>query len=581
MANSKIQLGSLEFEDIKQSIIEFMKTNRTGSAVELNDYDFDGSALQTLTEILAYNTLYYGHYSNMLANEMFLDTAQKPQSLISLVKPLGYVVPGYSSASAEIRILSGGAYRNIPRYSSFIGQNSDGVSYVFYTNEEYDLDDQGKANLIVYEGKTFVSKEVFLENDKIFLTGVDIDMSTITLEVQNSQNEWEEWSLASNIEYNLDSDSKVYWLERSEYGFFIVFGGEAPGYNVDIGKIPDTSRGVGSSIRVKYLISSGEKGNAVSSFKYNNLYNSDEDLHGNHQIVMISSSREGRNDPDLDAIRFWAPKWFASQDRAVTKEDCKSVLAGQGFASDTTTVWGGEEMDPPFYGRLFVSLIVDNAETESATQAISLLNEKTCVTILPEYISAEYYDAELVGELAYSVGDTEKTTSHMKTQASSLINNLYGTLKFNNNFNIQSIITGLINLDSAYRVNEHSFSLTLKINKKANGIGTIKTFNAIEEFPNSGTSIWTDAIPNSNISDNEIYLEDVNGIIVAYSIIDGLKTIVSSNIGTVNYTKGVIKIRNVSDEDYSIYIKPKDKLNLHAPENMVLRINPIITMVEE
>ena len=122
-----------------------------------------------------------------------------------------------------------------------------------YTNEEYDLDDQGKGNLIVYEGKTFVSKEVFLENDKIFLTGVDVDMSTITLEVQNSQNEWEEWSLASNIEYNLDAESKVYWLERSEYGFFIVFGGEAPGYNVSIGKIPDTSRGVGSSIRVKYL----------------------------------------------------------------------------------------------------------------------------------------------------------------------------------------------------------------------------------------------------------------------------------------------------------------------------------------
>ena len=86
MANSKIQLGSLEFEDIKQSIIEFMKTNRTGSAVELNDYDFDASALQTLVEILAYNTLYYGHYSNMIANEMFLDTAQKAQSLISLVK---------------------------------------------------------------------------------------------------------------------------------------------------------------------------------------------------------------------------------------------------------------------------------------------------------------------------------------------------------------------------------------------------------------------------------------------------------------------------------------------------------------
>jgi len=580
MANSKIQLGSLEFEDIKQSIIDFMKTNRTGSAVALNDYDFDASALQTLVEILAYNTLYYGHYSNMIANEMFLDTAQKAQSLISLVKPLGYVVPGYSSASAEIRILSGGAYRNIPKYSSFIGQNGDGVSYVFYTKEEYDLDDQGKGNLIIYEGKTFVSKEVTLgENNKIFLTGTDIDMSTITVEVRPAlSSAWEEWTLASNIEYNLDSGSKVYWLERSEYGFFLVFGGNAPGYNTSVGQVPNDNFG---SIRVKYLISSGEKGNGVSSFKYNNLYDSDEDLHDNHQIVNISSSSEGRNDPDLDAIRFWAPKWFAAQDRAITKEDCKSVLAGHGFASDTTTVWGGEEMDPPFYGRLFVSLIVDIDEADTATQAISALKEKTCVTILPEYISAEYYDSEVEGLIAYSVGDTEKTMSQMRSQAIALIDNLYGTLKFNNNFNIQSIINGLINLDSAYRVGEDNFTFNLKLNRKINSTGTIKFFNAIDESPDSGHSVWTDAISDNTLSDSEIYLEDVSGIIIAYRVQDGLKVIVSENVGSVNYEKGTIKMKNISNQDYGIYMQPKNKLILNSPENMVLRINPNITVIAE
>ena len=580
MANSKIQLGSLEFEDIKQSIIEFMKTNRTGSAVELNDYNFDASALQTLVEILAYNTLYYGHYSNMIANEMFLDTAQKAQSLISLVKPLGYVVPGYSSASAEIRILSGGEYRNIPKYSSFIGQNSDGVSYVFYTNEEYDLDDQGKGNLIIYEGKTFVSKEVTLdENNKIFLTGTNIDMSTITVEVRPGlSNVWEEWTLASNIEYNLDSGSKVYWLERSEYGFFLVFGGDAPGYNISIGLVPTPNFG---SIRVKYLISSGEKGNAVSSFKYNNLYDSDEDLHGNHQIVTISSSSEGRNDPDLDAIRFWAPKWFAAQDRAITKEDCKSVLAGHGFASDTTTVWGGEEMDPPFYGRLFVSLIVDIDEADTATQAISALKEKTCVTILPEYISAEYYDGEVEGNIAYSVGDTEKTIGQMRSRAISLINDLYGTLKFNNNFNIQSIINGLINLDSAYRVNEDSFTFNLKLNKKANSTGAIKFFNSIDEHPNYGKSVWTNAIIDNTLSDDEIWLESDDKLIIAYKMNGGIKIVIDRNVGSIDYERGIIKIKNISNQDYGIYMRPKDKLSLNAPENMVLRINPNITVIAE
>jgi hypothetical protein len=296
---------------------------------------------------------------------------------------------------------------------------------------------------------------------------------------------------------------------------------------------------------------------------------------------MISSSSEGRNDPDLDAIRFWAPKWFAAQDRAITKEDCKSVLAGHGFASDTTTVWGGEEMDPPFYGRLFVSLIVDIDEADTATQAISALKEKTCVTILPEYISAEYYDSEVEGLIAYSVGDTEKTMSQMRSQAIALIDNLYGTLKFNNNFNIQSIINGLINLDSAYRVGEDNFTFNLKLNRKINSTGTIKFFNAIDESPDSGHSVWTDAISDNTLSDSEIYLEDVSGIIIAYRVQDGLKVIVSENVGSVNYEKGTIKMKNISNQDYGIYMQPKNKLILNSPENMVLRINPNITVIAE
>ena len=135
-----------------------MKNYDTGSGASLKDFDFEGSALQTLLEVLAYNTLYYGHYSNMIANEMFLDTAQKVESLISLVKPLGYVVPGYNSASSEIRILSGGANQNIPKYSSFRGKDNSGSPYIFYTLDEHDLDDQGKGNFFVYEGKEFLSR---------------------------------------------------------------------------------------------------------------------------------------------------------------------------------------------------------------------------------------------------------------------------------------------------------------------------------------------------------------------------------------------------------------------------------------
>ena len=582
MADAKIQLGSLEFEDIKQSIIDFMTTQRTGSAAELKDYDFEGSALQTLIEVLAYNTLYYGHYSNMIANEMFLDTAQKVESLISLVKPLGYVVPGFNSASAQIRIISGGSYRNIPKYSSFIGQNTNGASYVFYTLEESNLDDQGKGIIQIHEGKTLVSTEVTLNNNnKTFLTGTDIDISTLTVEVKDNTGVWKEWSLSSNIQYNLDENSEVYWLERSEFGFFIVFGGfnVMGGAGSTIGKVPPVSNSGTPNIRVKYLISSGEKGNGVTSFKYNNLYNSDEDLSDNHQIVGLTTSSEGSDEPDIEAIRFFAPKWFAAQGRAVTKSDCKAILAANGFASDTTTIWGGEEMNPPMYGRLFVSLITEDGDDEEATQAISILEEKTCVTILPEYVSAVYHDVDLRVNVLYDAGGTEKSIDQMRNQASSLISDLYGTTKFNNNFDIQPIISALIALDPAYRVSEDSFDFSLNLTRSAGDTSKIiKFFNSIDSDLENGEAFSTTAIENNTLlEDGEIYLEDVDGIIRAYRIQNGVKTVLG-DVGTINYSSGVVKIKNIANSEYTIKVKPKNTLKLDAPENMVLRVTPTVTV---
>lgn len=570
MANDKIQLGSLEFEDIKQSIIEFMTTQRTGSAAELKDYDFEGSALQTLIEILAYNTLYYGHYSNMIANEMFLDTAQKSESMISLVKPLGYVVPGYSSAVAEIRIISGGANITIPKYSSFIGQDSNGASFVFYTKEISFLDSQGKGNVELAEGKTFVSNEIELIDSKGFLTGIDIDISTLTVEVKDSDDNWNEWSLASNIEYNIDENSEVYWLERSEFGFFVVFGGtSASGSNTIIGSVPDSG-----TVRVKYLISSGEKGNGVSSFRFNNLYGVEDTLSSNHQIVGIKTSSEGNDEPDLEAIRFFAPKWFATQGRAVTKSDCKAVLASKGFSEDASTIWGGEEMSPPMYGRLFVSLI---GEEDSAGIAISALKEKTCVTILPEYISPEYYDINLNVNVHYDVGDTDKSYEQMIDQVVIFINEMYGRTRFGNNLDIQPIISGLLALDSAYRISEDSFEFTLDYaNSNDNTTQIIKFFNPITSETN--TSVVSNGIVDNTLNDEEIFLEDNQGIIQAYNIQNGLKVIIDNNVGTVNYTNGVIKLKNISNESYTLSVKLEDNLSVKAPENMVLRITPNVTL---
>ena len=138
MANPQLNIGNLDFDDIKQSLKSYLSTQDT-----FKDYDFEGSALSTLLDVLSYNTMYYAFYSNMIANEMFLDTAQKLSSVISLAKPLGYVVPGARSATARFQVVAGGELIPISKYSLFVGKDETGRSFNFYTIEDHTTDNSG------------------------------------------------------------------------------------------------------------------------------------------------------------------------------------------------------------------------------------------------------------------------------------------------------------------------------------------------------------------------------------------------------------------------------------------------------
>ena len=270
MADSKInvQMGSLDFDAIKNSIIDHLKQQNT-----LKDYDYEGSAMQVLLDVLAYNTMYYGFYSNMIASEMFLDTAQRKSSVLSLVKPLGYVVPGAKSSRGLVKIRQGGdnsGYVNLPIYTRFTGHNDGGVSYNFYTIREYGQDSLNGESLVeIVQAKSLIKEQpliIDIDTGKGFILGLDIDISTLRVEVLDSEGdgEWKEWGRASNIEQGLDDSSHVYWLERSDLGFFIVFGGnlESSAF-VQIGKEIKPN----DLVRVSYLKSDGERGNQIGNFQ--------------------------------------------------------------------------------------------------------------------------------------------------------------------------------------------------------------------------------------------------------------------------------------------------------------------------
>lgn len=574
-----IQLGNLDHEEIKQSIIDFIKNERSTSASSIKDYNFEGSALNSLLDILSYNTLYYGVYANMIANEIFLDTAQKVESIISLVKPLGYVVPGYSSAVAEIKIDKGGAYNTIPKYSSFIGKNENGSSFIFYTLENYELNDQGDAIFEVYEGKNLVVTETNVDSDtgqKIFLSGLDIDISTITVEVEGV-----EWSLSSNIASNITDTSKVYWLERSDLGFYVVFGGlsasgttEQSGANVDEGDI----------IKITYLVSSGENGNNVGSFVTQNLYQTNTVLSTNHNIITRKMSSEGNNNPDLDSIKFFAPKWFAAQDRAVTKNDCKSVLGTLGYDPEKTSVWGGEEMVPPQYGRVFVSIINDlgvDVPVDDAKSAINKLKDKMCISILPEFVPAAAFTTYVDMNVQYKSGVSNRTESQLRNIIEKYVNTNYNQVKFDNTFNLNKALSGIMSLDPAFS----SFDLSqtnVRLRKTLNpseSKTTISFYNEIESDTSSGIPITSTTIGSTNIGDN-VFIESSGSILRAFNYQGGLKRSLGT-VGSVDYTRGIITVDPFFNESFTLIIRTKNVNEIKAMNNTVLNIDFDLTLSSE
>ena len=575
MANKlDVQLGSLDFDDIKQSIINHLNTQDT-----LKDYDYSGSAAQALLDILAYNTLYYGYYSNMIASEMFLDTAQREESIISLVKPLGYVVPGKTSSSARVKVRGYGSGNPvIPSYTRFVGNNSEGTSYTFYTTGAYTTDDDGESVVTITEAKS-LSKELPLLVDQItqkgFLSGIDIDISTLTVEVYNSsyidENNldlgvvgWVPWGRAGNIEDNLDSKSQVYWLERTELGFFVVFGG-------NLSNIVGQELSVNDRVRVTYLKSNGEVGNDIGNFRIGDGSGAAVDT--------ITLSSGGTDKPDLEAIRFFAPKWFASQDRAVTVEDCRALLAKEGFVSGDQdpysqfNVWGGEDANPPRYGRVFVTLnTLPEDEPVRATVARQLLERKTCVSIIPEFIALEEFTLKVIGDVYFDPRTI--TRDDYRNLVFSRMDSLYGTSRFERSYSLSQIVNEINSVSEGSRTDVVNLRLEVQTPMTVSG-GSVKIkYYGNHMKPNTlrttePTSAHPDLVSEIDAPDGLISIRTSGGVLAngkqileAYYSDNGFVSVVNSNVGywTPNASQCEVRIKPkiFADGTFNISAEPKD-----------------------
>ena len=567
LASNQIQIGNLSFEDIKQSILSSLKRTAENEDYDnpLKDYDFASSALNVLVDALAYNTLYYAFYTNMISNELYLDTAQRLESIKSIVKPLGFVVPGSNSARASVSMT--GVPSRIPKFAKFTGSNEAGQSFNFYTLNSYDPDTNGSiSEVVLFEAQDFVvyrdvTELINLKRQTLDLNDSRIDINSLIVEVSEDNGaNWTEYTLSENVNYNINEDSRVYFAERRDNGFRITFSVRGEGKFIQ----PDLEGNVNTNletdnigkkltntdlVRVTYLIPSGKSANGISSFTYSD---------GVGVAQLDVGSFGGSDGPDLNLVRFFAPKWFAAQGRAVTKNDYRASLKDLFSAGDnpenSLIVFGGEEMDPPYYGRVFVSTLIGsqggNEIEAQKNQVVDILREKSPVGIRPEYISPEDFNLNLEYTVSYNGAETTRNLSQMRRLITDTVVETYGQRKFSNTFDTDEFKNLIRDLDPAI-VNPIDVSFTMSID-----VPILQNQNTEFSFSNelllNGIGLQSSTFNSTKFDVNNVFIQDTtvdpdtagfstlrlvsrnsNGLIVVQA---------NSGVGEINPRRGFVRI---------------------------------------
>lgn len=419
-SNTTLKVTELDFTSIKNNLKTFMK-----SQSEFTDYDFEGSGLSVLLDVLAYNTYYNAFYLNMAANESFLDTAQVRKNILSHAKTINYIPNSNQGSLSKINITvtpSSSEDQNtsvltINKYTQLIGRDKDGVNYNFVTvnsNTAFKQENNvfNYANLFVKQGEVLTNQFLMASNNssrRFELPSANVDVSTLSVTVQESASNThtEEYLLAKDIT-EIKANSKVYFLEENDnLRYTIQFGDNV------IGQRPAN----GNIIIATYLDSLGSIANNISDFKFSQpiggLYKS------NVIVQTVKTSYGGSDKETIEQVRFRAPYAYIAQNRAVTKSDYEVLLVKDYNNIDAVSVWGGEDNDPVVYGKVFMSIKTKGyyslTELEKDEIKNQLIRERNILTVIPEIIEPDFCFILLRGKVTYNVNLTNKTPEQLQT----------------------------------------------------------------------------------------------------------------------------------------------------------------------
>jgi hypothetical protein len=578
--NKRISVSELDFDLIKTNLKNFLKGQS-----EFQDYDFEGSALSVLIDLLAYNTHYNAIYTNLAVNEMFLDSASKRSSVVSIAKMLGYVPQSAkcSRAIVDLSIMaptSSPAVVTLPNKQPFT-TTVDGTTYTFYnigdvTTYRSPENTYTFTDLEIVEGTPLQYKYTAAEGTRYIIPNKDVDLSTLTVRIQEtpSSDVSEVYNLAENL-LTITESTKIYFVKEIDDGLYEVYFG-----NGTIGAaIPN-----GSVITFNYFVSTLDKPNGAFNFTYGGV----SLLSSNLSPVTTQPAAGGKAAEDIDSIKFHAPRVYAAQNRAVTVEDYRVLVDNILQDLDTVTVWGGENNTPPVYGKTFICVKPQSASRLTKTQKdflISSLQQRNVVAVTPEIVDPEYLLLNIETTVYYNPRNTTKTLSQLETAVKDAIYayddaNLQG---FDSILRFSKFTNSIDNADTSIVSNITKLTITREIQTKFNISAEYKInlINPISQIGNkSGDVISTNGffIPTST---RVHYLDDdgEGNIRLYYRDTSFNKVIVNPTIGTVDYAAGYIVISNLNiyalqSSDFLLTVKP-------SSYDVVSALNQIVQVSRE
>ena len=545
---SKLKVSELDFDAIKTNLKNFL-----GDQNELADYNFDGSAMSVLMDLLAYNTHYNAFYLNMVVNEMFLDTASLRNSVVSRAKHLGYTPVSVRGAKAYVDLTITPA--NTPSTITVAKDTQfnatvNGISYIFSTSNSatVNINSNGiytTANVELQQGVQLThrySANVSDPDQKFTLPNANTDTSSLVVQIQTSASSSNLYTYSvANDTTTINSSANVYFLEEDTDSKYRVYFGDGT-----IGRALTT----GNIIVLKSLISDAGAPNGAKTFTPTGTVGG----YSNVAVTTTSAAAGGADRDSISNIKFNAPKNYQAQNRAVTINDYIRLVQRDYPAAESVIAWGGEENDPPVYGKVYMAIKPTSGLQLSVTTKNSIKNDilgkRNVVSISTEIQDPDYLYLTFNSTVKY---DSSKTSNTADAIASSVSNTIYNygvdNLKgFANEFRYSPLIK---KIDESETSIESSLS-TVKLKRQfiptlnVSTSYTLKYSNEIfHPYSDYVDSIISTEFSHFDASDNlqsPCNLQDSNGVLQVYRTTGSTRVIVANNVGTVTYNTGVVAL---------------------------------------